>query len=194
MGIFGGTFGEEFYFGKNKEEMDMGANFEEVKDFMPEEINDETVFKPLDGAFECRIDRLARVQGNQKTTQEPYDFYSLSAEIVTVVDGEKGLGRYLNKNYNNDNEGIRKLLNDMFTSGIELDKSSQEAFDLSLSNAKDKIIKIRAWIWKPEKDRSGNIIPEMARKERQQLKVVKKFKLGKETGQNESPKASEVPF
>lgn len=198
MILFGGTFEED-----NKELLEQNEqrrlamlDFNELnKDYTPEEIHDETAFKPLKGAYECRIDRLERVKGISEKTKDPYDFYSMSLEIVDIVEGNKGVGRYLKRTYQADNEGIKKLLNDMFTSGIELDRTSEEAFDASLSSAKDKIVKVRAWVWTPDKDRDGNPIAEEDRVDRQQLKVVKTFKLGKGgKDKSENPKASEVPF
>lgn len=195
MMVFGGTFEEEFYFNKTKEKIEMEEkDWIDISNYKPEEVNDENEFKPIAGAYECRIDRLEHVTGKNKVTEEPFDFYSLSAQIEEVVEGDKGVGRYLKKTYQSNDEGIKKLLNDMFSSGIELDRSSKDAFDASLGSAKDKMIKIRAGVWTPEKDNKGNEIPEADRKARQTVKIVKAFKLGKKGKDNESPKSSEVPF
>lgn len=192
---FGGTFEEEFILAQKEDEAML--DFNELKDFTPEEINDESIFKPLKGAYECRIDRLEHVQGTSEKTGDPYDFYSMSLEIISITEGDKGVGRYLKRNYNNDNEGIKKLLNDMFTSGIELDRSSQEALDASLSSAKDKIVKVRAWVWTPEKTRDGQPIAEEDRVGIQQIKIVKEFRLGKggkKGDKSENLSSSQVPF
>ena len=191
------TFGKDFEWllKQNEQRRLEMLDFTELQSFTPEEINDENIFKPLKGAYECRIDRLEHIQGVSERSGEPYDFYSMNLEIMSMAEGDKGVGRYLKRTYNNDNEGVKKLLNDMFTSGIEVDRTSQEALDASLSSAKDKIVKVRTWIWTPEKTRDGEPIPEENRVGIQQVKVVKEFKLGKGgKDKSENPKPSEVPF
>jgi len=194
----GGTFEEEnkWLLEENEKRRREMIDFDELnKQFTPEEIHDENIFKPLKGAYVCRIDRLEHIQGVSEKTGDPYDFYSLNAEIVEIAEGDKGVGRYLKQTYRNDNEGIKKLLNAMFTSGIELDRSSQESLDLSLPSAKDKTIKIRAWRWTPERTREGIDIPEEDRRSIQQIKVVKEIKLGKGgKDKGEDLKPSSVPF
>ena len=166
-------------------------DFSWMKDYKPEEVNDDAGFKPLKGAYECRVDRLEHVKGTSDKTGA-YSFYSLSAEITAIVEGDKGVGRYLKKTYQADEKGVKSLLNDMFTSGIELDRSGIETLDASLGSAKDKSLKIRAWVWTPEKDRQGNVIPEEQRKTYQQLKVVKDFKVKK--SKDKAVTAESVPF
>ena len=176
-----------------EEEVNMGANFDELKNFKPEEINDENEFKPLKGAYTCRIEKFEHKQGISERTGKEYDFYGLRLQVTETMEGDKGDNRFLDKIYRNDNEGIKKLLNDMFTAGIEIDRSSEQALDASLGTTKDKLVKIRAWVWTPEKDMAGNLIPEDQRVSRQQLKIIKEFKLGQEKPR-ESLKSSEVPF
>jgi hypothetical protein len=161
--------------------------FGELKDYRPEEVKDDGDFKPLKGSYICRVAKLTHNIGVSTTTNEPYDFYAMNLQVTEVVSGDKGVNRYLNKRYQNTNEGIKKLMNDLFTAGIEFDKGSREAFDLSLTNAIDKQIRVRAWSWSPEKTRTGETIPEDERTAIQQMKIVKDFS-GKKV------KSSEVPF
>jgi len=165
----------------------------DVSNYKPEEVLDDRDFKPISGAYECRIDRFERVKGTQDSG-ETYDFYSLSLQVVKTLEGDKGNGRFLKKTYRGDNDGIKKMLNDMFTAKIDLDRSSQEALDISLASVKDKIVKVRARAWKPERTFDGEIIPEGERITKQTVKIVKEFKLGKKGEENESLKSSEVPF
>lgn len=161
--------------------------FGELKDYTPEEVKDEGEFKPLKGSYICRCTKLTHNIGVSTTTNEPYDFYALNMQITEVVSGDKGVNRYFNKRYQNTNEGLKKLFNDLFTAGIDFDKSSREAFDLSLTNAIDKQLRVRAWSWSPEKTRTGEFIPEEERTAIQQLKVVKDFS-------NKKSKPTDLPF
>lgn len=107
--------------------------------------------------------------------------------MVETIDGDKGNNRYLNKRYQNTNEGIKKLMNDLFTAGIEFSTGSREEFDCSLTYAIDKQIKIRAWVWTPDKKIDGTPIPEEDRVAIQQMKITKEFKKGKSTTTSEAP-------
>lgn len=159
----------------------------ELKDYKPEEVKDEGDFKPLKGSYICRVSKLTHNMGTSTKDGNPYDFYSLNMQITETIDGDKGNNRYLNKRYQNTNEKLKALMNDLFTAGIAFETGSREAFDLSLVNAIDKQIRVRTWVWTPEKDRNGNIIPEEDRTPMQQMKIVKDFKKG-------ALKPTELPF
>lgn len=198
---FEGTFEQDFknifkggYITTTKES-EMGADFSNIaKNFKPTEQTDDNSFKPLKGAYVCRIDRLEHKTGTAKASGNAYDFYSLKMQVTETVEGDKGDNRFLDKMYKNDDDGIQKIITDMFTSKIEgLDVSSVEAFDGSLGNVKDKSIKVRTWVWVPEKNQDGSVIPEDQRVGRQQLKVVNEFQLGK-SGKKSEKKSNEVPF
>ena len=177
------------------EEQDLNANpfdpatdfFADLKDYKPEEVKDEGGFAPFKGSFICRVTRLTHNVGVSEKTHEPYDFYSLNMQVTEVIEGDKANNRYLTKRYQNTNEGIKKVFNDLFTAGISFEQGSREAFDSSLGNAIDKQVRVRAWVWTPDKDMSGNPIPEDERVARQQFKIVKDFS-------NKKQKTSEVPF
>ena len=147
----------------------------EVKDFVPTETKDEADFKPLKGSYICIVKKLTHNIGTSQSTQQPYDFYSLQLQVVEVIDGDKGVGRYLNKRYQNTNEKLKALMTDLFTAGITFEKGSREEFDLSLTNAIDKQMRVRAWGWTPEKKMSGEAIAEEDRVAIQQLKIVNDF-------------------
>jgi hypothetical protein len=166
----------------------------DVGNFKPEAVDDDPGFKPIKGAYICRIDKLEHIKGENKETHEPFEFYSLSAQVTETLEGNKGDNRYLKKTYRGNADGVKSLLTDMFTSGIELDRSSPEAFDMSLGSTKDKTIKIRAWVWKPEKTMSGAFIPKDKREPKQSLKIVKDFKLSKGGKEKETLDSNKVPF
>ena len=161
--------------------------FGELKDFKPEVVKDDNEFKPLKGSYIAVVKKLTHNKGQSQTTGSNYDFYSLNVQIVETIDGEKGENRYIQKRYQNTNEKLKALMNDLFTAGIEFDNSSREAFDLSLTNAIDKQIKIRAWTWSPTKNMQGEELSEELRTVLQMSKIVKDFS-GKKA------KASNLPF
>lgn len=161
--------------------------FNELANYQPEVTKDEPDFKPIKGRYIARIAKLQHNTGISTTTNEPYDFYSMDLQIVETVDGDKGERRYLRKRYQNTLEGMKKLTNDLFTSGIEYGKGSREEFDLSLSSIIDKTVKLSAWSWTPEKDIQGNPIPEDDREARQQFKIVNNFAKTKKAKTTEKP-------
>lgn len=160
----------------------------DVKDYTPVETKDDSYFKPLKGSYICIVKKLTHNIGVSQATSNPYDFYSLQLQVTEVVDGDKGVGRYLNKRYQNTNEKLKALMNDLFTAGITFDKGSREEFDLSLTNAIDKQVRVRAWTWTPEKKMDGTPIDEEDRTPSQQMKIVKDFsKKGKATTSDNVP-------
>ncbi len=161
--------------------------FNELKEYKPVEIKDEGDFKPLKGSYICRVTKLTHNTGTSETTGNSFDFYALNMQITEVIDGDKGIGRFLNKRYQNNNEALKKLMNDLFTAGISFETDSREAFDLSLTNAIDKQIRVRAWSWSPDKTLTGMSIPEDERIPLQMMKIVKDFKKAK------TP-SSDLPF
>ncbi len=154
------------------------------------EVNKEDGFKPLTGKFVVRIDTAGRIKGVSKKSNEPYDFYSVNTQVVEVIEGDKAVNRFIKLTYNPDEEGTKKLLNDLFTSGIKVEATNESELEEFLGTLKDRTMNIRAWVWTPDKDKAGNTIAEEDRKGFQQLKVVKEFK-----GKVKSDVASSnVPF
>ncbi len=154
--------------------------FDELKEYKAEEVKDSD-FKPIKGKYVARIARLIHMVGNSSTTGEPFDFYSINCQILETIEGDMGNGRYLGKRYQNTPEGLKKLMNDLFTAGIGYAQTDREAFDMSLSSAVDRQINLRAWSWSPEKNRDGSLIPEEERVAKQQVAVIKEFKKDKKT-------------
>jgi hypothetical protein len=154
------------------------------------EIAEDDSFEAITGKYVCRIDNAGRITGKSERTGNEYDFRSISIQVAEIIDGDKATNRFLKLTYNTDTEGTKRLLNDLFTSGIEITAKSDSELDEFLPTLKDKCLNIRAWVWTPEKDRDGNPIPEEQRKARQILKVVKSFK-GKKS---DSAKSENVPF
>lgn len=158
--------------------------------YTPEVIEDDLGFAPINGRYVARIDSAGRVGGTSKRTGKDYDFRTIKLQVVEVIDGDKAMNRRLDLVYNIDEEGTKKLLNDLFTSGIEITATTDEKLDIELPMLTDKTMNIRCWVWTPEQDRQGNAIPVEQRKAYQQTRVVKEFK-GKKKADTVK---SNVPF
>ena len=116
-------------------------------------------FAPISGTYVARIDNLSRKKGVGATSGKDYDFYSLNMQVVKTVKGDKGEKRFLSQSYNPDDAGIKKLANDMFTAGIDVDTSSEKLFEASFEKCIDKLITVRAWAKnKPIKNADGEWI------------------------------------
>ena len=141
-----------------------------ISGFTPEKPTEDVDFAPLKGGYVARVDKIERVQGTSDRGNE-YDFYSLNLQITETIEGDQGNNRYLRKTYSaidgafsTAEENLKRLVQDLFTAGIEVDKSSQESFDASLANAKDKLVHVRCW---HKKNKEDNAI--------QYVKVVKEL-------------------
>lgn len=161
--------------------------------FKPEENEDTSEFKPITGKYVCRIDSAGRVTGTSKTTGNPYDFRSVNIQVAEIIEGDKATNRFLKLRYNCDTDGTKRLLNDLFTAGIEVKASSDIELDEFLKSLKDNTLNVRCWVWTPDKDRDGNPIAEENRVPYQQIKIVKEFKGGNKSSSNKS-KSDGVPF
>lgn len=159
--------------------------------FEPQIVEDGGGFSPITGKYQARIDSLGRVQGESKKDGTPYDFYSLAIQVVEILEGDKATNRFLKLTYNNDGEGVKKLLNDLMTAGITVSAKSDEELASELEGLKDKVVSVRCWVWTPDKDRAGNELAPENRKAFQQIRVVKGF--GKNGGKPSTVK-SNIPF
>lgn len=161
--------------------------FQELKEYKPVEVADDNAFKPLKGSYIVRIAKLTHNIGTSQKDGNPYDFYSLNMQVTETIEGDKGENRYLNKRYQNTNEKLKALMNDLFTAGISFETGDREAFDSSLANAIDKQMRVRAWTWSPDKKMNGEPIPEDERVALQMMKIVKDFKSKGKTPSSELP-------
>lgn len=136
-----------------------------LKGLKPEE-ND--AFEALKGVYACVCNGITK--GENKFTQAPQ--FSAEFEVADVLDGNGQVGRKLWRRYNLDEKGIKDLVDDLFTAGVEFSKDSVEALEASLDMAKGKTFYLRAWGWTPEKTKDGQDIPESDRKTMQQFSVM----------------------
>lgn len=116
-------------------------------------------FEPFKGTYIARLDRLERKQGTSEKSGKEYDFYSITAQVVSRIKGEEVGKRLLFHSYDPDARGIKKLADDMFTAGIDLDTTNEETFEASFANAIDELITVNTWKAKKMKKDGENWIP-----------------------------------
>lgn len=158
--------------------------------FKPVENDDGGGFEPITGKYVCTIREAGKKEGTSKKTSEPYAFRAIKLVVAEVIEGDKAINRHLDLSYNLDAEGTKRLLNDLFTAGIEVNVKSEEELDALLESSKDKTVNVRAWVWTPDKTKDGQPIPEGERKGRQQVKIVKDFSKSK----GKKADSKQVPF
>lgn len=175
------------------------GSFEEImknlKDsgFQPE-IQEDGSFEPFTGKYVARITECGRKTGVSKNTGNAYDFISMKLEIVEHKEGAKAIGRRLDKIYSMDDKGMKALMNDLFTAGINnCNSSSEEEFGMFLSTLTDKLVNVSCWARpKSVKDpTSGAWVEAVPKEMKQWFKIVAtlKLKAGGDTAKTES-----VPF
>jgi hypothetical protein len=158
--------------------------------YKPETVEDSGRFEPITGKYICRIDKAGRITGQSEKTGNEYDFRVINLQVAEIIDGDKATNRFLKMTYSTDAKGMKRLLNDLFTAGIEVTAQSDAELDAFLETLVDKTMNIRPWVWTPSEDRDGNPIPEEARKAYQQLRVIKEFKQSNKS----ASKSENVPF
>ena len=119
---------------------------------------------PVTGQALTKVLRLYE----DKNKEGVLDRYRLELEVKEVLDGSMPIGKRFWKSYFKDNESSAKeMANDMFTSGIELDYSSEQALVASFPNAIEKDVVVRAWGHTFDKRQDGTPIPVAERKPKQ---------------------------
>lgn len=116
------------------------------------EANEDGMFKPLVGTYECVIVALRpeidTKNGNAK-------FYQMELKPSIVLEGDAVGDKFsFKKRYYVDGDkaeaNLKKLLKDLFTCGLELDMSSDSAFEADFEKAIGVKAYVRAWAWTPE--------------------------------------------
>ena len=158
--------------------------------FAPEVVEDDTGFAPINGKYIVRIDRAGRVKGTGKKSGKDYDFRTIKMQVVEIISGDKATNRYLDIAYNPDEEGTKKLLNDLFTAGIVITATTDEELDQELSMLTDKTLNVRAWARNKQVKVNDEWVDKEPAEEKQYVKIVKEFK-GKKKSEE---KQSEIPF
>jgi hypothetical protein len=179
---------------------DFGAgSFEEImaelkkQGFTPE-VQEDSSFEPFAGKYVARITECGRKKGIGKNTNEPYDFISMKLEIVEHKEGAKAIGRRLDKVYSMDDKGMKALMNDLFTAGINnCNSASEEEFEMFLSTLTDKLVNVSCWARpKSIKNAEGKWEEKVPKEMKQWYKIVATLKLkGAEGAKVDN---SSVPF
>lgn len=138
-----------------------------LKGYTPQELEDDSGFKILKGTYRSAI-MFIKLEQNA----EWGDRYQVEFLVNETLDGDEGVGRKFWKRFNKDDEGMKGLLDVLFTAGVDVPRATVEEFEQNLFKAADAEVVIRAWGWTPEKDIKGNLIAEDERVARQQFKVV----------------------
>lgn len=116
------------------------------------EPNTDGIFKPLVGTYKGVITVLRpdvdKNNGNAK-------YYQLEIKPDTVIAGDSfGDSFSFKRRYYVDGDkaqtNFEKLVKDLFTCGLELDMSSDEAFEADFTKAIGVTAFVRAWAWTPE--------------------------------------------
>ena len=137
-----------------------------LKNYTPQELDDQD-FEILKGSYKCAITGI-KFEANA----EWGDRYQVEFMVNEVLEGNGTAGRKFWKRFPKTDEGIKDLMDVLFTASVDIPRSSVEEFEANLGKAIDAEVVIRAWSWTPEKDMKGGLIPEDERTLRQMFKVV----------------------
>lgn len=158
-----------------------------LKGYTAVENEDSDGFEILKGTYKCGVTRLA-LGSTKMEPKKPR--YELELTVNEVLEGNGAAGRRLWRNYiKEDDEAVKKLLNDLFTMGIDIPRKTPEEFEGSFFAAMDHEATIRTWGWTPEKKQDGTPIPEAERVPVQQFKIVNAKKV-----KTKPKKESDIPF
>ena len=80
--------------------------------------------------------------------------FQITCDVTDVLKGNGSPGRRLWMRYNEDEQGIKRLVNDLFTAGIldKIDRTSIESLKATLPNLAGQTLYVRGWGWKREGD------------------------------------------
>ena len=132
-------------------------------------LNSDEDFPALEGEYGVSVKTL-RPWDNKDTQQK--EAYMLQLSISNTLSGETADGRLLTRFYRIAGNGydgtaitseqagdnLKRLCNDLFTLGVELDRSSSEALEASFANAIGAVGFARAWKSKNRNDPEGALV------------------------------------
>lgn len=160
---------------------------------MKPELNDD--FEALKGVYRVVIKNEEKAEtgfliGKFPNGEESRRF-QITCDVTDVLQGNGNAGRRLWLRYNEDEKGVQKLINDLFTAGL-LEKVTRDSVDnlkATLPEIAGSVAIVKAWGWTPEKKRDGSPLPESERKTVQQGQFVTEKSVAKQLA-----KASATPF
>lgn len=147
-----------------------------LKGIQPE-LNDDG-FDPLKGMYRVVIKNEEKAEtgfiiGKFPNGEESRRF-QISCDVADVLAGNGSAGRRVWLRYNEDEKGIKKLVNDLFTAGLleKVDKSSVDSLKSTLPDIAGSVVYLKAWHWTPEVSRDGKPLAESERRSIQQGQFV----------------------
>ena len=80
--------------------------------------------------------------------------FQITGDVTDVLKGNGNPGRRLWMRYNEDEQGIKRLVNDLFTAGLldKIDRTSVESLKTTLPALAGQTMYVRGWGWKREGD------------------------------------------
>ena len=80
--------------------------------------------------------------------------FQITADVTDVLKGNGNPGRRLWMRYNEDEQGIKRLVNDLFTAGLldKVDRTSIESLKTTIASLAGQTMYVRGWGWKREGD------------------------------------------
>lgn len=177
----------------NKEERMMGDVMDFLRGFTPQVNEDSQGFPVIEGVCVTKVNYLRP----EKDRDGVVNRYRRELEVIEVLSGNGQVGRKLWTTFYQDNEeSVKKLVNDCFTSGITLNLASKEAMEASFEETIGKKVYVRCWGWTPEKKQDGTPIPVDEREAKQQfiVKTDKAAMADAKKGGKSSTNKSSVPF
>lgn len=124
-----------------------------IKDHNPVDNDEKPMFI---GDFIVNLKPIRMIQGKKDPTKQ---WIIIEGDVIRVVSTKEGnqavCGSEFFRMYDgSDADGMQRFDNDCKTIGIEIDKSSQEAFEVSFANSENKKAYVRGWTYE-KKDGSG---------------------------------------
>ena len=106
--------------------------------------------------------------------------FQITCDVTDVLKGNGNPGRRLWMRYNEDEQGVKRMINDLFTAGLldKIDRTSIESLKTTLPDLVGQAMYVRAWGWKGQdgnERQSASVKSEKALKKLLEEKAEVKF-------------------
>jgi len=106
--------------------------------------------------------------------------FQITVDVTDVLKGNGNPGRRLWMRYNEDEQGVKRMINDLFTAGLldKIDRTSIESLKTTLPDLVGQAMYVRAWGWKGQdgnERQSASVKSEKALKKLLEEKAEVKF-------------------
>lgn len=138
----------------NEEGLSMTESLDSFLAGLKPEANDG--FDVLTGIYRCVVKQEEKAEtgfiiktwadGNESRQ------FQICADVVDVLQGNGNSGRRFWMRYNEDEKGLKRLINDLFTADLldKVDRTSTEALKTTLPQIVGAVIYVRGWGWTKE--------------------------------------------